>query len=271
VTSERLTITSLTEHCIHAVTDDGRHVEITGHGIDRDHLDYGYAVTVHRAQGLTCDRAHILASGGGRELAYVAMSRAKEHTIIHTTAPDRAAAMDVLTEEWGAAADEQWITETSARSGTETPPHGHPRPVQVQLTTMNEPELRHRLRTLEHDLQCLHLGVGRWNDTPEGAAARSLLGARDRLTNAERLATAPDSRRRDRRAAVKSLDGLAISLAAAERTGTQILAPTASALRDEISAVRQELNHRETAELRRTLDRLQIPGPAVEQHLSIGL
>jgi len=136
---------------------------------------------------------------------------------------------------------------------------------------MKEPELRHRLRTLEHDLQCLHLGVGRWNDTPEGAAARSLLDARDRLTNAERLATAPDSRRRDRRAAAKSLDGLAISLAAAERDGTQILAPATSALRDEIGAVRRELDHRQTAELRRTLDRLQIPDPAVEQHLTIGL
>ncbi len=41
--------------------------------LDADHLDHGYALTVHRAQGATYDRAHVLAAGGGRELAYVAI------------------------------------------------------------------------------------------------------------------------------------------------------------------------------------------------------
>ena len=31
----------------------------------------------HRSQGVTADRAHVYSDGGGRELAYVAMSRTK--------------------------------------------------------------------------------------------------------------------------------------------------------------------------------------------------
>ena len=32
-------------------------------------LAYGYAITVHRAQGTTVEVAHVLDNGGGRELA----------------------------------------------------------------------------------------------------------------------------------------------------------------------------------------------------------
>ena len=51
-----------------------------------DHLDHGYCVTVHKAQGSTVDRAHILAAENGmssREWAYVASSRAREETHLH--------------------------------------------------------------------------------------------------------------------------------------------------------------------------------------------
>ncbi len=51
-----------------------------------DHLDHGYAVTTHKAQGSTVDRAHVLASENGmssREWSYVAASRAREETHIH--------------------------------------------------------------------------------------------------------------------------------------------------------------------------------------------
>ena len=77
-------------------TDDGRHVALTGDGIDADHLDHGYATTVHRAQGATYDRAHVLADGGGRELAYVAISRARDRTTMHAAADDLAQAVDDL-------------------------------------------------------------------------------------------------------------------------------------------------------------------------------
>jgi len=61
-------------------TDDARSVIVTAEQADSEHLGYGYATTVHRSQGATLARAHLYADGGGRELAYVAMSRAREET-----------------------------------------------------------------------------------------------------------------------------------------------------------------------------------------------
>jgi len=69
VTSERLTVTDvdLPAARLRAVTADGRAVVLAGEAIDAEHLDHGYALTVHRAQGATYDRAHVFAAGGGRE------------------------------------------------------------------------------------------------------------------------------------------------------------------------------------------------------------
>ncbi len=102
VTSEPLTGRSpSTEGAMTVRTADDRAVASTGDALDAEHLDYGYALTVHRAQGATYDRAHVLAAGGGRELAYVALSRARDHTTIHATADDLAQAVDDLQADWG--------------------------------------------------------------------------------------------------------------------------------------------------------------------------
>ena len=82
--------------------------------IDAEHLDHAYALTVHRAQGATYDRAHVLAAGGGRELGYVAMSRARDPTTIHATADDLAQAVDDL-QRLGGRHHQRWITDTPAR------------------------------------------------------------------------------------------------------------------------------------------------------------
>jgi Ti-type conjugative transfer relaxase TraA len=58
-------------------TDDGRKV-IVQTGTYRD-IDHGYAVTVHKAQGVTVDRSFVMATDGfDRHLAYVAFSRHRE-------------------------------------------------------------------------------------------------------------------------------------------------------------------------------------------------
>ena len=112
VTSEPLTVLAADEHALTVRTSGGRAVVITGEGLDTEHLDYGYALTVHRSQGATYNRAHVLAAGGGRELAYVALSRARDRTSIHVTADDLGQAVDDLQADWGAEHHQRWITDT---------------------------------------------------------------------------------------------------------------------------------------------------------------
>ncbi|PBN44744.1 Ti-type conjugative transfer relaxase TraA [Sphingobium sp. D43FB] len=63
-------------------TDDGRSVAFDIK--DYRDLDHGYAATIHKAQGMTVDRAHVLATPGmDRHGAYVAMSRHREGMALH--------------------------------------------------------------------------------------------------------------------------------------------------------------------------------------------
>ncbi len=51
---------------------------------DYAHLDHGYAATIHKAQGVTVDRVHVLATPGlDRHAAYVALSRHRETVALH--------------------------------------------------------------------------------------------------------------------------------------------------------------------------------------------
>ncbi|AIT08481.1 conjugal transfer protein TraA (plasmid) [Sphingomonas taxi] len=62
--------------------DDGRGVAFDTK--DYAHVDHGYAATFHKSQGVTVDRAHILATPGmDRHSAYVGMSRHRDDTQLH--------------------------------------------------------------------------------------------------------------------------------------------------------------------------------------------
>jgi len=63
-------------------TDDGRAVAFDIK--DYAHVDHGYAATIHKAQGMTVDRAHMLATPGmDRHGAYVGMSRHRDGMALH--------------------------------------------------------------------------------------------------------------------------------------------------------------------------------------------
>jgi hypothetical protein len=57
--------------------------------LDDGHLDWGYAVTGHKAQGATARRSHTVAGDGvDREWIYVTMSRGQETNTIYLTDPE---------------------------------------------------------------------------------------------------------------------------------------------------------------------------------------
>ncbi|HDH26206.1 MAG TPA: hypothetical protein ENH00_08450, partial [Actinobacteria bacterium] len=68
---------------------EGRMVRVPHWYLDDGHLDWGYALTGHKAQGATARRAHTVAGDGvDREWIYVTMSRGREANTIYLTDPD---------------------------------------------------------------------------------------------------------------------------------------------------------------------------------------
>jgi Ti-type conjugative transfer relaxase TraA len=63
-------------------TDDGRNVSFDLKDYDR--VDHGYAATIHKAQGMTVDRTHVLATPGqDGHSSYVALSRHRDSMQLH--------------------------------------------------------------------------------------------------------------------------------------------------------------------------------------------
>jgi hypothetical protein len=79
--------------------------------LQQGHVEHGYALTGHKAQGVTTGRTFILVNGNtDRQWAYVAMSRGRQantlyvagpepedHECIHLARPDRRDALELLT------------------------------------------------------------------------------------------------------------------------------------------------------------------------------
>ncbi|TGW07679.1 Ti-type conjugative transfer relaxase TraA, partial [Mesorhizobium sp. M2D.F.Ca.ET.145.01.1.1] len=68
-------------------TDDGRSVRFDLK--DYAHIDHGYAATIHKAQGMTVDRTHVLATPGiDAHSSYVALSRHRDRMDLHYASDD---------------------------------------------------------------------------------------------------------------------------------------------------------------------------------------
>jgi conjugative relaxase-like TrwC/TraI family protein len=114
VTSSRATVVDVDpdRRALTIQLTDGRRHRLAADELAHDRLAHGYAVTVHRAQGATHDTAHVLEDGGGRELAYVKMSRARGRTTVYAVADDPDQAASDLRREWGSERRQRWAIDT---------------------------------------------------------------------------------------------------------------------------------------------------------------
>jgi hypothetical protein len=114
VTSERAVVRAvhLASGAIDLYRSDGREVRLSREEASTERLGYGYATTVHRCQGSTMSRAHLYADGGGRELAYVAMSRGRVSNNVWVVADDLAQAAEDLRRDWSTRRTPTWAIDT---------------------------------------------------------------------------------------------------------------------------------------------------------------
>ena len=118
MTSQRGQVTAVDPKAGTAILrmEDGSRHQLAANVLGAHRLSHAYALTVHRCQGLTTDTSHHLAEGGGRELAYVAASRARQHTTIHLVADDLDQAVEDLIRDWTTDRRARWAID----SGTPT-------------------------------------------------------------------------------------------------------------------------------------------------------
>ena len=252
--------------------DDGRLETLVGQELGKDRLAHGYAITVHRSQASTVDIAHRLEDGGGRSLAYVSMSRARETNIVHAVADDLDQAVEDLTRDWSVDRRARWAID----SGT---PATHPLDIErtraapgtIQealrlarleaerraIATVIPPdrsaqlaEVDRRLNRLRRDRTDLQAGRGRYAGTPEGDAALRLLHARRQHQDAERHAEASGSWR-DRRHWRKEATHWADEESGAEATYVATVGPHVNRLDQAITLLEEHRGELHTANRQR--------------------
>lgn len=82
--------------------DDGRKVDVPSAYLDEGHLDHGYAMTAHRAQGTTVDRVYVMGSDElYREWGYTALSRHREEAHFYVNIADGQLALQLGPDEPG--------------------------------------------------------------------------------------------------------------------------------------------------------------------------
>ena len=186
VTSQAAQVTAVDPDAgqLTAVTPDGRLLHMRPDDITAERLGYGYAITAHRSQGSTVDVAHVLDDGGGRELAYVAMSRARAASHVYVTAPDARQAAERLAWTWDQQRRQAWVTIQAEVVSRAEQFVAELTVERDRLTGLIPPkvatqlaEVRDRIAETEADRDDLHAGRGRWATTPASHAHRALQDA----------------------------------------------------------------------------------------------
>ncbi len=197
-----------------ACMDDGEFVRLKDEELGADRLDHAYAVTVHRSQGATVEVAHRFEDGGGRELGYVAMSRAKEASTVWVVADDLDQAREDLVRDWSRELRPRWAIDTS-QAVDESLALEHERRQSLcihdglrrarleaearAVVSAAPPDLRPQLAVVESQLRDLdqaerdlQYGRGVWEDTAVDEAYRHMISARHRRWEADKWARSPD-------------------------------------------------------------------------------
>lgn len=96
---ETFTVTAARDNKLTIKRDsDGREIKISS--AQYKHIDHAYAATVHKSQGVTVDRAHVVhdTQMSDRSLSYVAASRHRESMTYNVTSEQRDIARDIARE-----------------------------------------------------------------------------------------------------------------------------------------------------------------------------
>jgi hypothetical protein len=226
VTSQQAVVASvdLETQSLVARTREGAVLRIGPDEIVSDKLAHAYAITAHRSQGSTVDVTYALEDGGGRELAYVAMSRARGESHVHVAAPGLSQAAARLEWAWGDERRQAWAIGNEAESSL-----GELYDERVPLSRLMPPDLSHQLdhvrrqsHAVERDLADLYDGTGRWAQMSAGHAARAVREAALERQRARQLLENPDlgrwSRHKARRALAAKGDRFDKALTAWENT-----------------------------------------------------
>ncbi|GAC1532169.1 MAG: hypothetical protein NVS3B12_09420 [Acidimicrobiales bacterium] len=197
VTSERATIIAVhpAAGSIDAVTAEGRRLRLDRDHTGPDQLAHAYAMTAHRTQGATVDTAHVL-DGGGRELAYVAMSRARYASHVYVASDDLEEVSDRLGWSWTTERRVHWAHDQGTLQ-PESERHEPPDTIRHQAEEVKVPQedpperwdmerVSAVLLDTTQDRFALMEARGHWVETPVGEAARSRVRLQTALSPSKR-------------------------------------------------------------------------------------
>jgi conjugative relaxase-like TrwC/TraI family protein len=304
VTSATATVVAL-DHRDQGLTlrtdDDGEFHKLAADEIAGDRLAHAYAMTVHRSQGSTVERAHVLEDGGGRELAYVKMSRARVHTTVYAVADSVAQASEDLEREWSHERRPSWVIDSAtpetdpvaveSRKGVAKPLRAALRRARLAaerdaIAAVVPPDPSDEIRAVEAERQAiarwredLRVGGGQYADHPVGEAVRNRQTTRRELQLAENILRAPDrsrsTRRRWRRVAATARQDHSVAAASVEALSAperRILDEADAKINEHIEGLWDKREERqawfdEHPEATRRLDRLEIEIASLDTRL----